>query len=211
VLDPSTQAFTTLADRLPGDMTSATPLPDGTVLIVGVVDLEQPSPRPWAEILDPRSGHGTAIEPPSEAGMGQTGSALPDGRVVLIGGLAGPNRTPTGTVQVFDPTARRFNVTGHLATPRAGHIAVASTEGDVVVVGGRMPGLNGVQIATGSLEIVGPDSPLTRVIHRLPVDRTDGATATLLADGRILVVGGSTGGSVTALTSTDLLVPPAVP
>ena len=94
VFDPSTQAFTTLADWLPGDMTSATPLPDGTVLIVGVVDLEQPSPRPWAEILDPRSGHGTAIEPPSEAGMGQTASALPDGRVVLIGGLAGPEPDP---------------------------------------------------------------------------------------------------------------------
>ena len=192
-------------------MTSATPLPDGTVLIVGVVDLAQSSPRPWAEILDPRSGHGTAIEPPSEAGMGQTGSALPDGRVVLIGGLAGPNRTPTATVQVFDPTARRFNVTGHLATPRAGHVAAASAEGDVVVVGGRKPGINGIPVATGTIEIVGPESPLSRVIDRLQVDRVDGATATLLADGRIVVVGGLTAGSVTALASTDLLVPSVAP
>ena len=184
LFDPSTRAFTTLADQLPGDMTSATLLPDGTVLIVGVADVGQSMSRPWAEIVDPRSGRAMAIEPPSETGVGQAATALPNGRVMLIGGLAGPDRTPTSTVQVFDPATRRFTVTGHLASPRAGHTAVASAAGDLIVIGGRKPYLNGFQVATGTIEIVGPDSPLTRVIDRLPVDRTDGATATLLDDGQ---------------------------
>jgi hypothetical protein len=207
LFDPSANRFTTLPFELPGEVTSAAALPGGTALVVGVTDLTTKPRSPWALIVDPGAATASPIEPPAELGPGQTATALPDGRVVLIGGLSMPDGTESATVQVFDPVTRRFAVTGRLANPRRDHVATATADGNVVVAGGYTPYRNGVPVTTGTIEVVSPDAPATTSLGALPVDRTEGATATLLRDGRILLGGGVHGGIVTGLSSTDLLIP----
>lgn len=152
-----------------------------------------------------------------------TTTLLADGRALIIGGIIDclsnfwtADCTAPFTVlrsaQIYDSSTRTFSFTGSLATGRYGHTATLLQNGKVLVVGGfdsycicSTP-VTTAEIfdpATGSFSPAGtPQVP--RAYH----------TATLLADGTVLIVGGVqgvpdllAGGSVPALASAEVYDP----
>ena len=152
-----------------------------------------------------------------------TTTLLDDGRALIIGGIIDclsnfwtADCTAPFTVlrsaQIYDSSTRTFSFTGSLATGRYGHTATLLQSGKVLVVGGfdtycicstPVTTAEIFDSATGSFSPAGtPQVP--RAYH----------TATLLADGTVLIVGGVlgvpdllSGGSVPALASAEIYDP----
>ena len=145
------------------------------VLLVG-------ASRLWPDRLFTTDGFhavGSIAEP--GAGMPGTLTALPDGRALLTNGT---------NLDVFDPATGQFvRSESHLSVDRQGESATLLQDGTVLIVGGgaadrAVPSSGGSEAeifdpATGTVTQVGP----TLEPH------IDGS-ATLLADGRVLIAGG---------------------
>lgn len=84
--------------------------------------------------------------------------------------------------------------TGALNIPRAGHTATLLPDGTILVVGGRY--FDGVLKTTNSCELFDPATGIWSFVDSLHQGRLY-YTTTLLNDGRVLVVGGSTPQGVT--------------
>ena len=202
------------------DNGTATLLLDGRVLIVGDAAT---SP----EIYDPQTGKFTATGPAvREIGMASA-TRLADGRVLFVGGSDGTRSL--AAAQIYDPVTGRFAATGSLNTPRLGHTATLLTDGRVLIAGGSTfngaamvqavtvayrpgtPGRNAGPVAmTGpamlaSAEIYDPNSGKFTVVGSMTTGR-DAASATLLTNGRVLIVGGGNEGSA-AVASADIYDP----
>ena len=115
--------------------------------------------------------------------FGHTATLLRNGKVLVVGGNA------TTNTELFDP-ARGWFATGELNTPRAGgHAATALADGRVLVLGGETD-VDGPSSRTTSAEIYDPATQAWTPTGSLGHVRY-GASATLLLDGRVLVVGGA--------------------
>jgi hypothetical protein len=124
---------------------------------------------------------------------------LADGRVLLCGGFGG---TILSSAELYDPATGQFAWTGPLMAARQDHTATLLASGKVLVVGGEGGVGGGVPLATAELYdpatgLFSPAGPLhaARSLH----------TATVLADGRVLVAGGVAGR--TALASAEVYDP----
>jgi Galactose oxidase, central domain len=170
-----------------GDHT-ATLLPDGTVLVVGggaEDDEFEGGPRSaTAELYDPVAGTWTITGSLIEARNGFTATLLPDGRVLVAGGDADYR-----AAEVYDPRLGRWTATGHMIEGRFGHTATLLPDGTVLVTGGcacsEMPP------ALASAELYDPTHGTWTATGSMRQGRF-GHTATLLADGTVLVVDGLT-------------------
>jgi galactose oxidase-like protein/Kelch motif protein len=114
-----------------------------------------------------------------------TATLLMDGKVLVVGG--------TGT-ELYDPQTGQWSPTGNLITPRDSHSAVRLANGKVLVAGGMRKPAAGIAYRDRfltSVEIYDPATGAWSAAGNLSLHRT-GHTATLLADGTVLVVGGST-------------------
>jgi hypothetical protein len=111
---------------------------------------------------------------------------LTDGRVLIVGGEDDSNALPT-SLWLFDPATEQFNDFGtSLSTGRFGFIAVTLNNGDVLIAGGER-GLT----AAPSAEII-RTADRTVVATSMPMQRTRTlAAATLLADGKVFISGGT--------------------
>lgn len=76
-----------------------------------------------------------------------------------------------------------------LHTARAGHTATALADGRILVAGGSVLGDERLEIATSAVEVLNADSGRWTIGPSLSIPRV-GHAATLLPDGRLLVVGG---------------------
>jgi hypothetical protein len=185
--------------RLTGDMVSkdseaAAPLADGRVLVMG--DSTNPP-----ELYDPVTGRFANTGSMSASRSGETATRLLDGRVLVVGGL-GPDPTQ-GTIdlasaELYDPRMGTFSPTGSMATSRIGHTATPLPDGRVLIAGGT-----GVRVGSSiqggmlsSAELYDPKTGRFSPTGSMTADRYY-ATATLLADGRVLVAGGFPGGTGT--------------
>jgi hypothetical protein len=146
---------------------TATPLDDGTVLLVGgagdmadasaVCNAEclRATATDTAAIYDPRTGALKPVGRLTSARMFHTAAKLPDGRVVISGGTAEaffravdtattpfpvvPTR-PLATIEVYDPEDQSFSASG--ADPGGARVFAAATttlDGAVIITGG-IPG-----------------------------------------------------------------------
>ena len=122
--------------------------------------------------------------------------ALPDGGALLIGGspstFANNPFSPTQQILRFMPTTATWTKQHDMPDGRSAHTLTALPDGTILVVGGDVPGLSPRQ-PTLTLDKVGRYDPATdRWSPVAPlVQARFGHTATLLPDGRVLVVGGS--------------------
>lgn len=203
VWDPETLAFGpagSLNDAR-GDEQTAVLLPDGRVLVVGG---QGPSTGPIAsaEVWDPdtltfsRAGalaETTPADSRAEARNRYTATLLQDGRVLFIGGGhhiergAGSSYRDDRRAEIWDPETMSFGPGGALAEGRQDHTATLLPDGRVLVVGGYQEGVRPGQIA--SVEVWDPDTETFGQVGSLAEARAE-HLATLLPDGRVLVVSG---------------------
>ena len=194
--DPAAGAFAaagTLAE--PRALHAAQLLQDGRVLITGGGVLDQgdgeasPPPLTTAEIYDPATGTSTPTGSMGEPRAMHVSTLLADGTVLLTGGNGGD--AVISAAERFDPATGTFSATGALATARALHTATLLEDGSVLIIGGLQQGddPDADPILLDSIERYDPTTGTFTAIGTLGTLR-GGHTATLLADGQVLVAGG---------------------
>jgi hypothetical protein len=114
-----------------------------------------------------------------------TATLLPDGRVLVVGGSDGT--TELATAEIYDLNTESFTAIGPLNIARQRHTATALPDGRVLIVGG-INSTNG-HTYLSSAEIFDP-ATLTFSPTGDLLTKRDLHTATALADGQVMVVGG---------------------
>lgn len=174
-------------------------LVDGRVLVVGGQD-GYFDYRPAAEVWDPETGTFAPAGALAEARDAHTATRLSDGRVLVIGGW-GVADDPLSSVEAWDPLTESFGPTARLGHARGGHTATLLSDGRILVVGGHGASGNPDYTSLSSAETWDPMTETFAPTGSLTEARV-GHTATLLADGRVLVAGGRASTLSTGYLST---------
>ena len=179
VWDPVTLSFSP-AGSLPYVVMdhTATLLTDGRVLVVGL---------PNAQIWDPATGIFSQGGPLRSSRSDHTATSLPNGRVLILGG-----ETAVAKAEVWDPAVGSFKQTRPLITGRWAHTATLLRDGRVLVTGGITATYSPnriVEETQASAELRDARTGVFVPAGSLARPRHD-HTATLLEDGRVLVLGG---------------------
>ncbi|WP_413575488.1 Kelch repeat-containing protein [Bdellovibrio sp. HCB290] len=164
---------------------TATLLANGKVLVVG--GRSDLTFRATAELYDSNTNSWSSANSMSVARASHTATLLQDGRVLVAGGQTG-NVTYTASLEIYDPATNSWSAAGSLPVARARHAAVLFPNGKVLIVGGSNPGL------LSDTETIIPNTPpalpsFEAIKTNIGAGRND-LTATLLKDGRAVVIGG---------------------
>ncbi len=154
---------------------------------------------------------GASASPPQEGGTFRDGGSpaanldfslatlLLDGRVLFAGGLE-------GTSELYDPTTGTFHPSGS-GLGRSNDTATLLRDGRVLIVGG-VDAASPYGDYTASAELYDPTTGTFSPTGNMATAR-ENQTATLLGDGRVLIVGGDqeAGADDNALASAELFDP----
>jgi hypothetical protein len=184
---------------------TATLLPDNKVLVAygsnsssyiaatGYVGLSS------IEVYDPGTGAFTEIVGESGAGtFGHTATLLPNGKVLLAGGFVNDvwaygSSVSSNETSLYDSATGEFSATANMTASRGDHTATLLANGKVLIAGGADQDQTGTGLA--SAELYDPNTGAFTPTGSMAVGRFL-HTATLLQNGKVLIVGG-------ALTSTS--------
>lgn len=188
---------------------TATLLPDGKVLIAGggtkqIVDGGFPFLGPAiaeSEVYNPATNSFSATGAMGTARFAHTATLLPNGKVLIAGGFS-TSDIPLLTAELYDPATGTFNPTGNMGTPRGGHTAILLKNGNVLVSGG-LTSLDATATVP-SAELYDPTTGTFNPTGSM-VEARERHTATLLPDGRVLIVGGNS--KTDTLTSAEIYDP----
>jgi hypothetical protein len=198
--DPASGIWTTTGNMLTADYGfAATLLTDGRVLAV------HNSSYRTAELYDPASGTWTATGKMVTGHAWETATLLRDGRVLVAGGNYDPGVDPV-SAELYDPASGTWTAARGMVAPRVFHTATLLLDGRVLVAGGAAADDGKTRLA--SAELYDPPSGTWTVTGNMAVARGNSSqafTATLLADGRVLVTGGGVNGHIQA--SAELFDP----
>ena len=173
---------------------TATLLKSGKVLIVGG-QFEWVVPgntTDSVEMYDPTSQKFTNAASLGSPRAGQTATLLSDGRVLVAGGYTSLGIQALTSTEIYNPANDTWSPGAPMSLGRAQAAAVPLKNGTVLVVGGGQTGVmgTGTQPAGTLAEIYDPAKDAWTPAGNLAYGRAVHPTATLLADGRVLVVGG---------------------
>jgi len=150
------------------------------------------------------------------ARQGHSATVLDDGRVLIVGGDepdGAGNLNTTNDFELYDPQTQTFVAGGPLTQARSTQTATKLLDGRVLIVGGYP--VNGPSTASATAELFDPITNTTTLAAAPSMGRTL-HTATLLNDGRVLVVGGGAKfdlndvfGSLATVVKTTQLYNPA--
>lgn len=176
--DPATKAFSPtgamVTDR---SFHAAVRLGDGRVLVTGGSGAS-------AEIYDPVTGQFSAAGAMVAPRARHTMTLLPDGKVLIVGGSEFPYR---GVAELYDPATQSFSLTDTLVDPsRFEFQAVGLPDGRVLIVLGRSDNFGQ---ALPTAEVYNPVSGTFSTVGSM-AENHEGGTATRLASGAVLVIGG---------------------
>ncbi|MEO6185936.1 MAG: kelch repeat-containing protein [Steroidobacteraceae bacterium] len=139
-----------------------------------------------AELYDPASDSFTPTGAMAVPRARHTASLLPDGQVLIVGGDA----TGSSGAELYDPIAGTFRVVRGAALTRVGHTATPLAAGKILIAGGQGAEDSDVSAVTGAAEIYDPGTRTFTAVGSMAAPRT-GHTASLLANGKVLVAGGA--------------------
>jgi len=158
-------------------------------------------------LYDPASNTWAVIASPRVPRFNHVAALLPTGKVLVAAGYLTPGFL-TATAETYDPATATWSSTGSLTTPRQFHKSTVLADGRVLVAGGLgMDGLGGFA-PLSSAELYDPSTGLWTSAGNMIVARWTHSVTTL-ADGRVLVVGGtsSAGDTEPPLSSAEIYNP----
>ena len=141
------------------------------------------------EIYDPATNRWSTAAPIPNAYQQFTVTVLPTGKVLLAGAYEGATSTGAySTNLLYDPVANSWSTAAAMITPRIGQVVVLLPTGNVLVEGGETATVGFIQ----SAEEYNPFTNAWTATASVGTNRahTDG-TAVVLADGRVMVNGGT--------------------
>ncbi|WP_063043906.1 Kelch repeat-containing protein [Nocardia pseudovaccinii] len=197
VFDPVARVWTMTGSlAAPRHTHSTTLLADGTVLAVGGLASGPPG-LATAERYNPIAG---SWSPAGEFAVGRaahTATRLADGRVLVAGGYSLRQGTFASTAEaaIYDPVGDTWTATKPMNEARDTHRAVLLRDGRVLVIGGASAVGAGSYTGLALCEIFDPHTGAWTPTGSMARPRWNN-TATVLADGTVLVTGGGWSGMV---------------
>ena len=207
---------------------TATLLADGTVLVAGGFFDGTGVPTWSAELYclvtsaictASDVGKFRALANMANARAGHTATLLADGTVLVAGGFFDATGTPTPSVEVYCAAVAgpqctlpsdvgTFKVVSAMSTPRADHTATLLSNNTVLVAGGLTDAVN-PPTNTSEIFCASVGGPCTAADGTFQpsgnmATSRDSHTATLLADGTVLVAGGQIDASGTPTNTAEI-------
>lgn len=202
--DPTTGTFSLMGSSQEVFPQSATLLSDGRILFC--IGSRLTGPDYTARLLDPETGSFTVTGSMSMGEAPFSATILKDGNVFLVG--TKPPTTATGQYtfccEIYDRTTGLFTPTKTLGIPRRNHTSTLLPDGKVLLAGGAAT-LAGASEPQATAEVYDPATDRFTAIGNLSMARMN-HTATSLADGKILLLGG-TGSGGSDLVSAEVYDP----
>lgn len=234
--DPSAQTFTALSAQMTTGRfgATATLLPSGKVLIAGGAANAGNQANgggavfSTAELYDPVANTFTPTAAMTVARFGHTATLLPNGTVLIAGGFSDESSSNPAipvtwnTAEVYDPVADTFTaITPTMTVGRATHAATLLPNGTVLITGGQCEAPNtGVASSCdpalppfastyfNTAEVYDPKANTFTSLGATMTSIRIAHTENLLANGQVLITGGSTGGvGSPALNTAELYNP----
>jgi hypothetical protein len=152
-----------------------------------------------AEIFDPINGTWSSIDDLTRGRDWHTATVLPGGHV-LVAGVGNVDEAAATSLDrldrtnaLLDPATGHWRDAGVLIAGRGYHTATLLPSGEVLIAGGfDLPGGAHMGNMIDSAELYDPRRAISTFTSRLNFPRS-GHTATLLPNGKVLVVGGTRG------------------
>jgi hypothetical protein len=175
---------------------STTLLPNGKVLVAG----GSPTAVSYlsaAELYDPATGAWSATGAMTDARRAHTATLLPNGKVLVTGGH---NGSDISSAELYDPASGTWSRTASLSIAKEENTASLLVNGKVLVTGG-----NAVSAGVGPLSIAELYDPATGTwaVTGAMKNARYYNSATRLANGKVLVVGGYDGSFLSAAELYD--------
>jgi N-acetylneuraminic acid mutarotase len=209
--DPATGAWSVTGTLVAGEVGigraghTATLLQNGKVLVAGGQDDADFSVFD-TELYDPTTGTWSVSGRLNENRSIHTATLLPNGNVLIAGACnAGIFcRSGASSAELYNPATGTWSITGAMNTPRFFHTATLLPDGRVLIAGGQQINFAaGTSVSLNSAEIYDPASGNWSTTADLNGTRFFHA-ATLLQNGKVLVVGGRDGTNNDPLLSAEL-------
>jgi N-acetylneuraminic acid mutarotase len=188
---------------------TATLLPNGDVLVAGGYNgfVEhvggRTEPLALAQLFDPSSRSWMQVAPMRVARDGAQAALLRDGRVLVVGGYEPYICCESAsTAEVYDPSSNTWSPVPAPAELRGVESLTALPNGGVLLIGLFGPHLYSFGAKVGAA-IYNPSTGAWSTAAVPLVERERGATATLMSNGRLLLVGGYKGEQLPGLPVQD--------
>lgn len=168
-----------------------------------------------AELFDPATNTWARTGDLKEARRGHQAVLMADGKVFVAGGR-NDEGNPMASAEIYDPATGVWTTAAPMTLGRIGHTMSLLSDGRILVAGGTALGPGGsgggqTIRPDASAEIFNPKTGKWSGTNAMSTPRFE-HTATLLSDGKVLIVGGqgpADGGRLIALSSTELYDPAA--
>jgi hypothetical protein len=202
VYDPLTGAWTpTGSMRYARELHSGTKLPSGQVLMAG--GFSNNAILATAELYNPASGLFSAAKSMRSSRFGHTATLLAGGKVFVTGGRT-TNDVSLSATEFYEPASGGWTAGPVLKQDRFRHTGTVLNDGRILYTGGYSSS-KGNTLATA--EVYDPTTNAFTLLTSTMSDTRMDHTATLMSNGKVLIVGGWSSVKGKTVASADVFDP----